>query len=139
MPLIPSKYNLHGPRTAEPHKATDDDSHTDGPWKILWRAMDNTLSALEKRSAKAKTDRDTAANARTLDTLVRMMQRVFDASQRAEKRRRKHPERFQTTEELRAALMRRLDERLEGQGAMERWGKEQEAEKAADGDEPTAV
>ena len=139
MPLIPSKFNPHGSRTAEPHKAADDNPHTDGPWKILWRTMDNTLSALEKRSAKAKTDRDMAANARTLDTLVRMMQRVFDASQRAEKKRRKHPERFQNIEELRAALRRRLDERLEGQEAMERPEKKQEAEKAADGDEPTAV
>jgi hypothetical protein len=139
MPLIPAKFSSRGPRVAEQHKVHDIDPYTDRPWKILWRAMDNTLSALEKRSSKAKTDREMAANARTLDTLVRMLQRFFDASQRAKEKRRKHPERFQTLGEARAELIRRLDERLEGQQALERWEKEQEAEKAGSGDEPTAV
>ncbi len=95
--------------------------------------MDNTPSALERRSPKAKTDREMAANARTLDTLVRMMQRFIDATQRTEEKRRKHPERFQTAEEVRAALIRRLDERLEGQRALEHRKNEQEASK---GDAP---
>lgn len=138
MPLIPSKYNPHGPRAAEPHKPADGDPHTDGPWKILWRATDNTLSAIEKRSAKAKTDRDMAANARTLDTLVRMLQRFVDALQRAEEKRRKHPERFQTVEELPAVLMRRLNERLEGQRALEHWKKDGAAKKAGMTEKPEA-
>ena len=58
---------------------------------------------------------------------------------RAKEKRRKHPERFQTLGEARAELIRRLDERLEGQQALERWEKEQEAEKAGSGNEPTAV